>query len=80
MDRELESTGHYLRTVIERMQQHVLREAGVPPDLDLTWSSTLADDVASGILQAAEGSERGAVASPCQVIAMAAHGYGGQQH
>jgi len=79
IDGELERTGLYLRTVIERMQQHVLRDAGVPPDLELTWSSILADDVASGILQAADGSERGAVASSCQVIAMTAHGYGGQQ-
>ena len=78
IDGELERTGLYLRTVIERMQQQVLRNAGVP-DLELTWSSTLADDVASGILQAAEGTERGAVASSCQVIAMTAHGYGGQQ-
>ncbi len=79
LDEELERTGHYLRTVIERMQRHVLSDAGVPPDLNLTWSITMADDAASGIMQAAEGSERGEVAAGCQVIAMTARGRGGQQ-
>jgi nucleotide-binding universal stress UspA family protein len=79
VDEELERTGHYLRTVIERMQHLMLNDAGVPPDLDLTWSITIADDVASGILRVAEGSVKGEVATDCQVIAMSAHGRGGQQ-
>jgi len=79
LDEELERTGHYLRTVIERMQRHGSGDANVPPDLDVTWSITMADDVASGILQAAEGRERGEVAASCQVIAMAARGRSGQQ-
>ncbi len=79
VDEELEKTGHYLSTVIERMQHEVLRDAGVPPDLIMTWSIMMADDVASGIMQAAEGRERGEVAADCQVIAMAAHGRGDKQ-
>jgi len=79
IDEELERTGHYLRTVIERMQHHLLSNAGVPPDLALTWSITMADDVASGIMQAAERSGKGEDAAGCQVIAMAARGRGGQQ-
>ena len=79
LDEELESTGHYLRTVIERMQRHVLSDAGVPPDLVITWSITMADDVASGIMQAAEDSERGEVAASCRVIAMTAHGRSDKQ-
>jgi nucleotide-binding universal stress UspA family protein len=79
IDEELERTGHYLRTVIERMQHHVLSDAGVPSDLVMTWSITMADDVASGIMQAAEGSERGEATASCQVIAMTARGRSGQQ-
>jgi nucleotide-binding universal stress UspA family protein len=79
IDEELEKTGHYLHTVIERIQHYVLSDAGVPADLVLTWSITMADDVASGIMQAAEGCEKGEVAAGCQVIAMTAHGWGGQQ-
>jgi nucleotide-binding universal stress UspA family protein len=79
INEELERTGHYLRTVMERMRHYVLSDAGVSPDLVLTWSITMADDVASGIMQAAEGSEKEEVAVDCQVIAMAAHGWGGQQ-
>jgi len=79
IDEELEKAGHYLRTIVERMKHHAPGNVNVPPDLALSWSVTVADDVASEILQAAEGSEMGEVAAGCQVIAMAAHGRGGQQ-
>jgi nucleotide-binding universal stress UspA family protein len=79
IDEELERTGHYLRTVIERMQHHGPGVERVPSNLDLTWSITMADDVASGIMQAAEGRERGEVAASCQVIAMTAHGRSDKQ-
>jgi nucleotide-binding universal stress UspA family protein len=79
INEELERTGHYLRTVVDRIQHHLLDDVGMSHDLTLTWSITMAEDVASGIMQAAEGSERGEVASGCQVIAMAARGRGGQQ-
>lgn len=79
VDEELERAGHYLRTLVEHMKHHALGNVNVLPDLVLTWSVTVADDAASGILQAAEESERGEVAANCQVIAMAAHGRGSQQ-
>ena len=79
IDKELERSGHYLSTLVERMKQHAPGNVNVPLDLVLTWSVKVADDVASEILQAAEGSERGEVAAAYQVIAMAAHGRGGQQ-
>ena len=78
VDEELERTGHYLRTVVERLQD-VVRDAGVSPDLVVTWSITMAEDAASGIMDAAEGSERGEGAAPGYVIAMAAHGREGHQ-
>jgi nucleotide-binding universal stress UspA family protein len=79
IDEERERTRHYLRTVEERMQHHVLIDAGVPSDLVLTSSITMADDVASGIMQTAEGSKRGEVTASFQVIAMTAHGQSGHQ-
>jgi nucleotide-binding universal stress UspA family protein len=79
VDEELERAGHYLHTLVEHMKHLAPGNVNVPPDLVLSWSVTVADDVASEILQAAEGSERGEVADSCQVIAMAAHGRGGQQ-
>jgi nucleotide-binding universal stress UspA family protein len=79
IDEELERTGLYLRTIIERIQHHRPGYESVSPDLDLTWSITMADDVASGIMQAAECTERGEVAASCQVIAMTAHGRSDRQ-
>jgi nucleotide-binding universal stress UspA family protein len=79
IDEELERTGHYLRTVIERMQQHRPGTVSIPSDLVLNWSITMADDVASGIMQAAEGNESGGVAASCHVIAMSAHGRSDKQ-
>ena len=57
IDEELERAGHYLHTLVERMKHHAPGNVNVPPDLALTWSVTVADDVASEILQAAEGNE-----------------------
>ncbi|HXZ03743.1 MAG TPA: universal stress protein [Ktedonobacteraceae bacterium] len=79
IDEELEKARHYLRTFRDRMQHHMLSNVGVSPDLAYTWSVTMADDVASGIMQAAEGSARGKDAVGCQVIAMTARGRSGQQ-
>ena len=79
IDKELERAGHYLHTLVERMKHHAPDYVNVPHDLAFTWSVTVADDVASEILQAAEGSGIGEVSADCQVIAMAAHGQGGQQ-
>lgn len=81
-DEEVERTQQYLLSVVERLQRHPLTDAGVPLDLLMTWSATLAEDTASGIIQAAGDSEKGEHArrdGNCQVIAMATHGLGGPQ-
>ncbi len=80
--KEIERTQQYLRSVVERLQTHPLTDAGVPLNLPVTWSVTMADDVASGIIQAAERGGQGEYAGQdvtCQVIAMATHGLGGPQ-
>jgi nucleotide-binding universal stress UspA family protein len=68
--------------VAQRLQQG-LTESGMSLDLPtITWSVTVADDAASGIIQAAVSSGKGEEAGQgegCQVIAMATHGLGGPQ-
>jgi len=81
-DEEGERTQRYLHSVVERLQQHPLTDAGVPLDVLTTWSVTMDGDVASGIIQAAENGGKGEHAGwdeGCQVIAMATHGLGGPQ-
>lgn len=78
----IEKTRQYLCSVVERLERHPLTEAGVPLDVQVTWSVALDDDPASGIVQAAENREEGEPAKQgraCQVIAMATHGLGGPQ-
>jgi nucleotide-binding universal stress UspA family protein len=79
LDEELERTGHYLRTVIKHMRRHVLSAVGASPEVALSWSITMAEDAASGIIQAAEEGKRRGDDAGCQVIAMTAHGQGGLQ-
>jgi nucleotide-binding universal stress UspA family protein len=70
----------YLGTAVEQIRDGLV--AGPVADLQLaiTWSVTLDEDIASGIIRVAEGGEdaEGAgVFGRCQVIAMTTHGSGG---
>ncbi len=79
---EAERARQYLHSVIERLQQHPLTEADVPLAVSMTWSVTGTNDVATGIMQAAENSGKREDAgrdTGCQVIAMATHVLGGPQ-
>lgn len=82
-DEEVGKAEQYLHSVGEHLQQHYpLTETGVPLDLLITWSVTVADDIATAIIQAAESRGKSAFAEQkegCQVIAMATHGLGGPQ-
>ena len=78
----IEKARQYLCSVVERLERHPLTEAGVPLDLNITWSVALHDDPASGIVQAAESTGEGEHTKrgeACHVIAMATHGLGGPQ-
>ena len=73
----IEKARQYLCSVVERLERHPLTEAGVPLDLNITWSVALHDDPASGIVQAAESTGEGEHTKrgeACHVIAMATHG------
>jgi nucleotide-binding universal stress UspA family protein len=81
-EEEAAEAQQYLRTVAQRLQQE-LTESGMSLDLPtITWSVTVADDAASGIMQAAAHSGKGEETGQgegCQVIAMVTHGLGGPQ-
>jgi nucleotide-binding universal stress UspA family protein len=77
-----ERARQYLRSLVERWQRHPLREVEDPLAVSMTWSVTEEDDVATGIIEAAESSGKREDAGRnvgCQVIAMATHGFSGPQ-
>lgn len=67
----------YLGSIVERIREGLV--AGPVADLQLaiTWSVTLDEDIASGIIWVAEGGEDAEVFGRCQVIAMTTHGSDG---
>ncbi len=82
IDEAVERARQYLCSIVGRLQRQPLRDVGAPLDLHMTWSVMLADDTASGIVQAAESSENGKHTKRdegCQAIAMATHRLGGPQ-
>lgn len=79
---EVERTQQYLSSVVERWQAHPLTDTGVLLDMPMTWSVTIDEDPASGIIQAAEHAGKGEHAGrdeSYQIIAMATHGLDGPQ-
>src|SRR6266487_343813 len=81
-EEEVARTKQYLRSTVERLQQQPPTVGGVPLDLSLTWSVTVASDAASGINRSSEQSEKRGLAGHdggCHLIAMATHGLGGPQ-
>jgi len=82
IDEAVEGAQQYLCSIVGRLQRHPLTDVGAPLDLHMTWSVTLANDTVSGIVQAAESSEKGKHrkrGEGCQAIAMATHRHGGLQ-
>ena len=56
----------YLGTVVEQIREGLLGSAVADPQLAITWSVTIDEDIASGIIRAAEDST--------DVVAMTTHG------
>ncbi len=79
LDEELERTGHYLRSITDHLRRHALSDMGALPEPCLSWSITMAEDTASGIIQAAEDCEGVEGRGECHIIALTAHGHGGLQ-
>ncbi|HLI89403.1 MAG TPA: universal stress protein [Ktedonobacteraceae bacterium] len=70
----------YLQSTVEHLREGLVASEVAHLGLSLTWSVTLDDDIASGIIRVAENGEdaEGAGAfGGCDVIAMATHGYSG---
>lgn len=72
----------YLSTTVEHIRQGLVAPPVADLKLVMSWSVTIDDDVASGIIRVAEDGEDTAgagVFDGADLIAMATHGYGGWQ-
>jgi nucleotide-binding universal stress UspA family protein len=72
----------YLSATVEHIREGLVARPVADLKLVLTWSVTLADDIAQGILREAEDGEETAGigdSDGADLIAMATHGYGGLQ-
>jgi nucleotide-binding universal stress UspA family protein len=72
----------YLSSTVAEMRGGLLADYGAELNLSITWSVTIDDDIAAGIVRVAENGEDAAgagVFGGCDVIAMATHGYSGLQ-
>ena len=73
----------YLRATVEHIREVLVARPVADLKLAMTWSVTIDDDIASGIIRVAEGGEDAEWAGAqdgSDVIAMATHGYSGLQH
>ena len=72
----------YLRTTVEHLRAGLVAPAVADLKLAITWSVTIDDDIASGIIRVAEEGEEAHDAGGSggsDLIAMATHGYSGLQ-
>ncbi len=72
----------YLRTTVEHLHAGLVAPAVADLKLAITWSVTIDDDIASGIIRVAEQGQETHnvdVADSSDLIAMATHGYSGVQ-
>lgn len=74
--------GEYLKATLQHLEGRIKDTGEVNPNLTLSASVTIDDDIAQAILNVAEnGTSDGAeVFGGCDVIAMTTHGYSGRQH
>jgi nucleotide-binding universal stress UspA family protein len=72
----------YLRTTVDHLREGLVAPEVAPLKLAMTWSVTIDDDIASGIIRVAEDGKEThdiGVAGSSDLIAMATHGYSGFQ-
>jgi nucleotide-binding universal stress UspA family protein len=78
----LQGTREYLSSTVEAIRGGSIAGSVADLKLSLTWSVTIDDDIAAGIIRVAEsgGDAEGTEKfGPCDVIAMATHGYSDSQ-
>ncbi|HJT59208.1 MAG TPA: universal stress protein [Ktedonobacteraceae bacterium] len=78
----LHDARQYLRSTVEEIRAGLVADYGADLKLSITWSITIDDDIAAGIVRVAENGEdaEGAgVFGGCDAIAIATHGYSGLQ-
>ncbi len=72
------AAGQYLESVEEQIRGGTIAPPVMSHKVKLTWSVTIDDDIAAAIVRLAEDGEEG-LSDRCDIIAMATHGYTGQQ-
>ncbi len=78
----LQEAKQYLVSTVENIREGSVASSVADLKLPLTWSVTIDDDIASGIIRMAENGENVEGAGKidrCDLIAMTTHGYGGLQ-
>lgn len=78
----LQGAREYLSSTVEAIREGSIAGSVTGLKLSLTWSVTIDDDIAGGIIRVAESgveAEGAEKFGPCDVIAMATHGYGDSQ-
>jgi nucleotide-binding universal stress UspA family protein len=78
----LEKARQYLSTTVEHVREELVASPLADLKLAITWSVTLDDDIAAGIVRVAESGEDTediGISGSSDLIAMTTHGYGGLQ-
>ena len=78
----LQKAKQNLSSIVQEIREGLIANYGADIHLSLTWSVTIDDDIAGGIVRTAESGEDAEGAGTfggCDVIAMATHGYSGLQ-
>lgn len=78
----LEMARQYLSTTVEHIREELIASPVADLKLAITWSVTIDDDIAAGIIRVAENGEDMediGISGSSDLIAMVTHGYGGLQ-
>jgi nucleotide-binding universal stress UspA family protein len=79
----LQKARQNLSATVQEISEGLIANYGADLHLSITWSVTIDDDIAGGIVRMAENGEDAEGAGTfggCDIIAMATHGYSGLQH
>lgn len=75
----LREAEQYLNTTVEHIHEELPANLAAEHTFSITWSVTIDDDIAAGIIRVAEDGEGGEVSGSSDMIAMAIYEYPGMQ-
>ncbi len=71
----LQEAEEYLKAVVQHIHEELATSSVTEHTLEITWSVTIDDDIAAGIIRVAEDGEGGEVSGSSDMIAMAMYEY-----